>query len=86
MYQGVSGVIGDDGVSRPESSWEVPAAFYRDAPTPPPSHYDPHWVEFDAEPETDDLPGWMILAMPGVLLAIFLLHVVLGVVLWLLMR
>lgn len=78
-------MTGDDGISRPESKWEVPAAFYRDTP-PAPSRKDPHWVEFDAEPDTDDLPSWMILAMPGVLLAIFLLHVVLGVVLWLLMR
>lgn len=79
-------MTGDDGISKSESRWEVPAAFYRDAPPPRPSRDDPHWVEFDAEPETEDLPEWLVTAMPVVLLIIFLLHAVLGVVLWLVMR
>lgn len=79
-------MTGDDGISSPESRWEVPAAFYRDAPPSTPPRDDPHWMEFDAASETDDLPRWMLLAMPAVLLAIFMLHVILGIVLWLIMR
>lgn len=60
---------------------DIPAAFYRDAAPPPRAADDPHWVEFDLEHDTDDLPKWLIPAIPAVLAVILALHGVVAVVL-----
>ena len=77
---------GGDGTADPQHTWDIPAAFYRDEPPPLPAPGDPHRVEFYAEPESDTLPDWMLLAMPILVLIVAALHGVVAVVLLLLLR
>ena len=79
-------VNSDDGLVGPQHTWEIPAAFYRDEPPPFPAPGDPHRVEFDAAPESDTLPDWMLLGLPILALIVAALHGVVAVVLLLLLH
>ncbi len=65
---------------------DIPAAFYRDTPPPMPPPDDPHRVEFDIDAESDDLPSWMLVALPAVVPVVFLLHAAVAVIILLLVR
>lgn len=62
----------------------VPEAFYRDAAPPPRSSDDPHWAEFNLEHGSDDLPEWLVLAVPIALAVLLALHGVVAILLALL--
>ena len=79
-------MAGGDGKADTSDKWGIPAAFYRDEPLPPPPPGDPHRVEFNVEPQADDLPEWMLLGLPLAALVVAALHIVVALVIVLLVR
>lgn len=63
-----------DNMAEPAGRWGIPVAFYRDDAPPLPPRGDPHRVEFDLPAESDSVSRWMLLGVPFIALAVFLLH------------